>query len=298
MSILAIDIGGSAFKYGIVSEDGEIIAKGSLTNTRIGYESFIKILCSIVELVKEKHEFSGVALSIPAIMNPKTGRIISEGSMPYLVDVNLKTVLEEKYKLIVHSENDGNCAALAEVWKGAGKECSDIALVVIGTGVGGAIVKDRHVHPGANFISGEFGYFISDYDFDKNEYNRWSDTGALFALTERMALLKERPFTGKEVFQLAEEGDLDAITEVDSFYKSNAVGLFNIQYMYDPETIVLGGAISTRKDFIEQLELRLDKIFEYIHLAPVRPVLKVAEFGNDANLLGAVYNYLQKEKQL
>ena len=117
----------------------------------------------------------------------------------------------------------------------------------------------------------------------------------MFALTERMAEKKRKQLTGIEVFELEKAGDKDAIYEVQSFFQSTAVGLFNLQYLYDPELIIIGGAISSRSDFIERTEKELSKIYEVINHAPIRPQLKIAQYGNDANLIGAVYNFLQQE---
>jgi glucokinase len=297
MSLLAIDIGGSAIKYGVVSKEGKIISKGNVLNERVNYESFIETLTSVIDKNMNK-SIRGIALSIPAIMNPKSGMIISEGSMPFLVGVNLKEILEEKYALKVHSENDGNCGALAEVWLGAAKDNFDVAMVVIGTGVGGAVVKNRKIHPGANFISGEFGYFISDYNFEKKDFKIWSESGAILTLTDRMFEKKGKVLTGVEIFELEEGGDQDAIQVVQSFFQSTAVGLFNLQYFYDPEIIIIGGGVSSRLDFVQRVETELSKIYEVIDHAPIRPTLKTAKFGNDANLIGAVFNFLQEEGQV
>lgn len=294
MNLLAIDIGGSAIKYGVVTKSGDILSKGSQINQRIDLETFIKCLWSIID-EKMDPSIEGIALSIPAIMNPKTGRIISEGSMPFLVGVNLNKMIQNKYGIRVHSENDGNCGALAEVWLGAGKECSDLAMIVIGTGVGGAVIKNRTIHPGANFIAGEFGYFISDYNFEKKDFKIWSDTGAVLSITESMYKKTGQTLSGIEIFDLEKAGDPNAIEAVKSFFQSTAVGLFNIQYFYDPEIIIMGGAVSSRHDFITRVENELSKIYEVIDHAPIRPSLRRAQFGNDANLIGAVYNYLQAE---
>lgn len=294
MALLAIDIGGSAIKYGQVSKSGEILKKGSVPNQRLDLETFLDSLWSIIDK-NIKLTIEGIALSIPAIMNPKTGMIISEGSMPFLVGVNLNKLIEDKYHIRVHSENDGNCGALAEVWLGAGKACSDVAMIVIGTGVGGAVIKNRSIHPGANFIAGEFGYFISDYDFEKKDFKIWSETGAVLSITESMYKKTGRTLSGIEIFDLEKSGDSHAIEAIKSFFQSTAVGLFNIQYFYDPECIIIGGAVSSRQDFISRVEKELLKIYEVIDHAPVRPTLKRAYFGNDANLIGAVYNYLQAE---
>ncbi len=291
MTLLSIDIGGTAIKYALVNEEGIILEKNSVKNERIDLNSLLDALYEIIENHLDKIE--GVALSIPAMVNPKTGEILSEGSMPFLIKENLADLIKNKYNISVSSENDGNCAALAEVWKGIAKECNDIALVVVGTGIGGAIIKDKKIHHGKNFVSGEFGYFISDFDFEKNSFKIWSEKGATYTLIKNMSKLKGKELSGEEVFDLAGLGDEDAIREIKLFYNNNAVGIFNLQYLFDPEMVVFGGGISKRPDFLERLNSDLDRIYKVIHHAPIRPNIKVAKYGNDANLIGAVYNFLQ-----
>jgi len=222
-----------------------------------------------------------------------TGEVCTEGSMPFLLGKSLQNIVKERYSLNVTSENDGNCAALAEVWKGAANGFNDVAMVVIGTGIGGAIIKDGKIHPGAHRLSGEFGYAISNYCYADGSFKVWSETGAVFALCERMSNLKGRALDGVEIFDLALAGDEDALREVDAFYAFNAIGLHNIQYAFDPQVIVIGGAISERTDFMTELSKRIERLYTAIEIAPVKPHVRVAQFGNDANLLGAVYHYLQ-----
>lgn len=45
-------------------------------------------------------------------------------------------------------ENDANCAALAEVWIGAAKDKQDIIFMILGSGVGGAVIRGGKVHHG------------------------------------------------------------------------------------------------------------------------------------------------------
>ncbi|GIN18745.1 ROK family protein [Shouchella clausii] len=53
-----------------------------------------------------------------------------------------KNLSERATGLAVSIENDACCAALAEVWKGNGVDCKGVAVIVIGTGIGGALIKD------------------------------------------------------------------------------------------------------------------------------------------------------------
>lgn len=71
-----------------------------------------------------------------------------------------------------------------------------------------------------------------------------------------------------------------------------AIGIYNIQYTYDPEVIVLGGAICERPGFIDEINVKLKEILDCVKDAKIFPLVRKAQYGNDANKLGALYNFL------
>ena len=111
--------------------------------------------------------------------------------------------------------------------------------------------------------------------------------------------MEEGSLTGLDVFELCEKGDEIALKEVDKYYYTMAVGIYNIQYTYDPEVIILGGAISEREDYINEINKRLDYMMgtECGLEGTIKPLVKRCVYGNDANKLGALYNYLQKHSK-
>ncbi len=298
MHIFAIDIGGTAIKYGVVSTSGQVIFKDQIPNSASSQVELLNDLRKIIDYVSPSYEIEGIAFTVPAITDPNSGEVLSEGSMPFLLGMSIKDELKKTYNMPIHSENDGNCAALAEVWLGAGKNYNDLAMVVFGTGVGGAVIKNRKMHSGKQFLSGEFGYLINSCNFQDDEFTIWSEAGGLYSMREEFSSCIGSEVTGKQLFDFAEAGHEVAKKLVDNFYNSHAVGLFNIQYMYDPEIIVLGGAVSSREEFIPEINKRIDKMCETIKIATAKPILVKAEHGNDANLIGAVYHYMQKENMI
>ena len=73
-----------------------------------------------------------------------------------------------------------------------------------------------------------------------------------------------------------------------------ARGIYNIQYTYDPEVIVLGGAISEREGYIESINEKLDEIMCNNTDGKIKPIVKKCIHGNDANMIGALYNLLNE----
>lgn len=299
-NFMVFDIGGSSTKWSIIDEVGEFNESGkfSCPNTA---EEFFSELIKITNEMKAKHDVKGIAISAPGAVDGETGLIGGVTAIPYIHGPNFKEILKEGTGLNAELENDANCAALGECWLGAGKDNNDLAFVVCGSGIGGAIVKDKKVHVGIHKHGGEFGYCPINFDFvdGKPKFNTWSKSGSTTALARNVAKLKgldEGSIDGVDVFELCNKGDEIAIQEVNKYYFIMAVGIYNIQYTYDPEVIILGGAISEREDYVEEINKRLDIMMDGDLEGKIKPVLKICKYGNDANKLGALCNYLQREK--
>ncbi|WP_414838822.1 ROK family protein [Carnobacterium sp. TMP28] len=291
MAILAFDIGGTSIKYGIWKEE-KLSHKGSLKTPATWSE--MKQACKEIKIhYEEKFELEGVAFSSPGAVNQKKRSIDGASAVPYIHRFPIYDELEKELKCPVTFENDANCAALAETWKGAAKGIKDVLFVVVGTGIGGSVIVDGEIKQGKHLFGGEFGFMLM------TDNQTFSDLGTAVNMAARYALRKNiEPISisGEEVFELAEQGDLIAKEEVSTFYTYLARGLFNLQYSYDPELILIGGGVSNKLDLIEKLEEEFDKIMEVVTIAPFKPVIKTCTFKNDANLIGAVYHYLQKIK--
>ena len=295
MYIAVIDIGGSFIKFGLVDGAGQLSEKGKTETPKSGFDAMAAALISIVETLKGRvGEVSGIALSIPAPVDVVTGVIHGAGSLPFLLERNLKAALEAHFELPVSCENDGNCAALAEVWAGAAKAYQDVVLIVCGTGIGGAIVKNRQIHHGKHLFAGEFGYGIHHFDMRSGDIEIWSLKASMGSLVQRTAkrlALSEEALNGEMVFAMAAEGNAMALEEIEDFYMGMAVGIHNIQYYYDPELILLGGAVSGRESFVPCIEEKLAVIYDKLGHPRAKPLLKVCQFQNDANLIGAYYHF-------
>lgn len=288
---LVFDLGGTTVKYGVLSETGNILDKGNFPTP----QDRIETLYDEMEKVKNsfRYNFSGVALSCPGAVDSDKGVIGGVSAISYIHGPNIKNDLENKYGLKVHLENDANCAALAEVWIGEAKENNDVVFIVLGTGVGGAIVKDKHIHKGKNLQAGEFG--IMYFETEKDIPATWGYV-SIGQLVLRAKVLLGREITGIEIFNLAEAGNNDMIKLLDDWYKNIAKGIFTIQYVYDPEKIIIGGAVSERSDLVSNINRELKKLLDKIPVATVVPNIALCRFKNDANLIGALYNFIQRER--
>ena len=296
---IAFDIGGSSVKWAIVNEKGEFLENGKIQIAEEVDEFFKRIIDKVHEN-KTKYNLKGIGISSPGAVDSKTGIVGGASAIPYIHGPNFKEILNKSTNLEVAIGNDANCAALGECWLGASKDVNDCAFVVCGSGIGGAIVKDKKIHGGINKHGGEFGYCILDYDKDSNKkFLTWSEIASTAALARNIAKRKGmdiKEIDGLKSFELYEQNDKIAIEEVEKYFTYMAIGIYNIQYTYDPEIIVLGGAISERIGYVEAINRKIDEIMESNIDGKVRPTVKRCVYGNNANILGALYNLIEKDK--
>ena len=291
---IAFDIGGSSVKWSIINLNGEFLENGKISIPKT-IEEFFKAIADKVNELKDKYQVEGVAISAPGAVDSQTGIIGGMSAIPYIHGPNFKEIFREGTGLEIAIENDANCAALGECWLGAAKEENDSAFVVCGTGIGGAIVKDKKVHTGVHNHGGEFGYCLVDIDVNNGKYDTWSKIGSTFQVAKSIASRKGidiNDFDGIKAFQLYDNGDEIAVEEVNKFFRYMAIGIYNIQYTYDPEVIVLGGAICERPGFIDEINVKLKEILDCVKDAKIFPLVRKAQYGNDANKLGDLYNFL------
>lgn len=288
---LAMDVGGTSIKHGVVSEQGEIISSDKVATP----DSLEKMYQEMEKIYQEcNYKVEGLALSMPGAVNSEAGIIEGASALDYIHGPNIKEDLQNRLHIQVSIENDANCAALAEVWKGAGSDVNDCMFIVSGTGIGGAVVKDRMIHKGKHLHGGEFGYMVMLNDIEKDSYVSWSIAGSTVATVKGVAQelgVDYQTLDGKVIFDEAPSNPLYQ-KYVERYYSVLAMGIYNLQYVYDPEKIIIGGAISVRPDLIEQIEERLEKIYENIPIAKIHPKVVKCQFGNEANLIGAVYHHI------
>jgi len=285
--VVLIDVGGTSIKYGLWdSEENQLTDKGSIDTPKT-LERYYADLTEIVNNFKKNHDLAGVAMSTPGAVNKSTGVIEGASALPYIHNFPIQNELEKRFGLKVSMENDANCAALAELDSGVGKGLRNLIFVVIGTGIGGSVIMDGHVHHGKHLFGGEFGFTLID------GYKTLSNVGTAVSLAKRYNEEKGTNYSGKEVFDLANSGDKLAQKYANELYHYLAVAIYNLQYAFDPELIVLGGGISQADFLIPNIEKELQKILDEVKISPFMPAIKACKYRNDANLVGAYVDFKQ-----
>lgn len=296
---MVFDIGGTFIKYAVMNELAEKLESGKIPTPTEGLDVFLEEISRITASYQSQYDLHGIAISSPGAVDVKTGIIGGSSAIPYIHEVEMTKLMGERTGLAVSIENDANCAALAEGWLGNAKDVNYYICIVIGTGIGGSIVMNRTILSGATLHGGEFGYMIMNSDARSPLKSTWSltaSTNALVKEVETRKSLDSGSLDGEAVFELAEQGDQIAAECVANLYRRLAVGIYNLKYALDPEKILIGGGISKRQDVIAGINHELGQLKDETSKLDI--TIEACQFGNDANLIGALFHFLKNKSRV
>ncbi|GIN85485.1 glucokinase [Heyndrickxia sporothermodurans] len=311
--IVGVDLGGTTTKLAFVQENGELIYQWEIDtdNSDAGKNILKNISESINQkltyLKKEKDILLGIGMGAPGAVDINKGIIYEAVNLGWENRFPVVQILSDLTGLPVVIDNDANCAALGEMWRGAGQGSKDLVCVTLGTGVGGGIIVNRKIVHGAKGAAGEIGH-ITVIPENGSPCN-CGKTGCLETVASatgisRIAveavqnenvesLLKQTyekngTITAKDVFDCVRENDLLAkeIVNKVSFYLGLA--LANIGNGLNPEKIVIGGGVSKAGDTLLTPLLTYFKKFSFTPVAQSTSI-DLATLGNNAGVIGAAW---------
>ena len=273
MAVIGIDMGGTRIKAGLISK-GKIVKKVEVgTQAR---NSKKVVLNNIIKTVKKvyRKDVEGIGIGVPGSTNGKV--VFRLANVPKFINVQLKKILENKFKVKVKINNDSNCFALAESEYGQGKKYRNIVGLIIGTGVGSGIIINKQLYNGKDFLAGEFGQI-------RVGNKRLEDFCAGKFIKERAEFygIKKKP---EELEKLAKKNRKARLV----FEQAG----INIGYLVsivisslNPDIIILGGGIS--KSF-KLFEKSMKKSVKYdVFYEKARKTKIAASKLKDAGILGA-----------
>ena len=292
---ICIDIGGTDIKYGVMDVAGEFAVHGTLPTEAKTYGG-LGIVRKVSDLVRETcgvYDVRGVAISTAGMVDPATGEIVYalEESIPQYRGVNWKAIMRENFDLPASVENDVNCAALGELWKGAGRGASSLFAMTVGTSIGGCLIMDGRVVHGVSRSAGEIAYMRVP---GGRLHERCSAAGLVSAVCCANGL-PAGSIDGRFVFDLLAKGDPAAQEEVALLIDSLADAITNVVCVVNPERIVLGGGIMAQEAVLwPLLEAALrDRLPPIVDEATT---IAFAATQNNAGMLGALYHFLQEQE--
>ena len=319
MRFLVLDYGGTFVKYSVMDENKQMYEKGEVPAPIDTLEHFKEVLNELYAPFKGTVE--GVTVSFPGFIEAGTNRLTGGGAyLSILKDMSLTEVFSEIIDVPVIVENDGKCGALAEAWGGALEGAHSGIVYIIGTGIAGGLLLDGKLVRGVHGTAGELSYTTSDWSMNPLQAAQFHCTAS--ALVAKVCIAKGMPLTnfaslyeatgvaatwkhgepdpalegvemdGRKVFELLEAGDPDVVEIYDQFCKDIAGVLVNLQIVYDPEFIAIGGGISRQERLVRDIENALPHAMQGLLAMLPKPQLVRCHYQSDANQYGAVYNYL------
>ncbi|MET1030603.1 ROK family glucokinase [Domibacillus tundrae] len=296
--LAAFDIGGTSIKMAFLTTEGDIIRKWSIPTDRS--DSGARIVGDIARSFYAELAADGLTtvdvlaagVGAPGPADPVEGTISGAVNIGWPNGYPLKKLLEEAIELPVFIENDANCAALGEMWRGAGSGTGDVVCVTLGTGVGGGVVSKGMIITGVNGAAGEIGHITVEPE--NGFLCNCGKHGCLETVASATGIVNLYKQEGKEapdartVFEQAAAGDEAAKRVIDrcAFYLGLAIG--NIANIVNPAKIVLGGGVSEAG---AALLTPLEGYVRQYTFPRAMDVLSIekAQLGNDAGVIGAAY---------
>ncbi len=235
---IGVDLGGTNIRAGLI--DRKTIIKSTATPLR-EKDDLNSTLAQLKAIIHEVFQIgvTGIGLGVPSIVDLEKGIVRDVVNIPSWKEVPLRDILEKEFGIPVFINNDSNCFALGEKYYGFGQQHKTFVGITLGTGIGSGIIIDDKLYSGYNCGAGEIGYLpYKDYDF---EYY----CGANFFTTIHMT-------SGKQTFLDAQKNDPRALALWSEFGSHLGIALRSVVYAYDPEAIILGGAISKAFPYFEK----------------------------------------------
>lgn len=286
----ALDIGGTFIKYGTVREKGEVVTRFETpTEAHKGAAELMDRICGIIDsLLKNNADIAGIGISTAGIVDSGSGTIVyANDNFPGYAGVNIKGTLEKKFRLPVLVNNDVNSAALAELWVGAARGRNSFFCMTVGTGIGGAIVIDEKLFRGSNFMAAEVGYFNKK---GRGEYyeNRASVTALIDMVKKELG--PAGATDGVSIFNNINAGAAQYLEIFERWTDELSAGIANVICMFDPGLVLIGGGVSRQKIFIDAVRRKIKDLLPPVFVEGT--VINAAGCGNDAGMIGSVYEFI------
>jgi glucokinase len=157
---IGVDIGGTHLRAGRVSREGAILARSRMASSHDPAEALERLIALIAEV--DDPTVTAIGIGVPGRVNFARREVLSGGYVD-LSKVPLAARIEDRFTRLVAIDNDASMAMVAEARRGAGRGARNLALLTIGTGIGGGIMEDGRIVRG-RATAGQLGHIPVDPD--------------------------------------------------------------------------------------------------------------------------------------
>ncbi|WP_154605164.1 ROK family protein [Arthrobacter sp. AQ5-05] len=290
--VLAFDVGGTDMKVGIVTGDphGTDIAVKDLQRhpTPLDGERSGDTVCArIVELTGEYRAahpditITSVGVTVPGIVDEVNGIGVFSANLGWR-DYPFTATLTQALGLPVAFGHDVSMAGEAEIRIGAAVGKRDVLVLVIGTGIAGAILCDGRRIAGDGY-AGEIGHAM--VPAPDGSLVILESLGSAGAVARRYAQASGTPVEGaRSVLEKSQAGDAIAQQIWADAINALAFSIAQCVSILGTETVVLGGGLSmSGAALIDPLAARVDELLTFHR----RPQYVHAVLGENAGLIGS-----------
>lgn len=307
---IGIDIGGTKVAGGLVDEDGQVIARARRDTPHRSTKANVveDLLVSVVEelATKTDQEIAAVGIGAAGFVSADRATVVFAPHLSWRNEP-LRERLRERCAYPVFVDNDANTACWAEWRYGAVQGESQLIMVNLGTGIGGAILTDGQIQRGRYGIAGEFGHMQvvpGGLRCECGNRGCWEQYASGNALVReaRSLLAAQSPMahdieekiggdlqklTGPMITEAAAGGDATAAELLAEIGTWLGTGLANLASAFDPGAFVIGGGVSAAGDML--LAPAREAFKRQLPGRGYRPMARIvgAQLGNEAGLVGA-----------
>ncbi len=291
MNKLVFDVGGTFIKYGILSNNADIIEKNKVETPKDPTkENMFAVLKEIIDTYAGKVD--GIAFSLPGMLDSESGHMYSGGKISGFYDIDFYDLMKKYTDLPVCIENDGKCAALAELGFGGAKDKKSAVIVALGTGIAGGIIIDGELYRGFHGAAGEFSFINTKAT--NNIHDWWAMYNSVPNFVkecERALDQEEGSMSGEDVFTYIDSKDERILSIYENFLNILGAQLINLRAILDPELFLIGGGISNQPRLLNDLREAIDRMQNPMFKLEIH--VEICKYKNDANLVGALYRFQQ-----
>jgi glucokinase len=327
---IGVDMGGTNLRIAAITTEGQLLEKITLgVKLALGRDYVIGEMCDAIKRLTEQYRdsgrFLGAGIGVPGIIDVEAGMMRKSANLPGWTDYPVRDEIERRLGARIFLDNDANVAALGEKWLGAGRDADNLAMLTLGTGIGGAIVLNGKIFYGMSGMAGEFGHVTIEPNGvpcgcgNHGCAERYaSATGVVRMAKEAIdsglapelakAASSDPEFSARSVYNLAIQGNADARRIFERFGEALGILMADLVNILDLDMFVIGGGVVSAWDaFAPKMfaELR-ERSLVYAASAPDEPkgkkegasaqianytrkktIITQALLGSDAGLYGA-----------
>ncbi|MET3985569.1 ROK family transcriptional regulator [Streptomyces sp. PvR034] len=287
--LLGIEIGSHRVAALLSGLDGRVIGAGTkeVDESASADERLDRVRATVADLLRRagvpRDSLRAVGVGSPGIVEAD-GTVRLCTALPGWTGLPLGERLQRSFRCPVQVENDANAAAVAEHWKGAGRDTDDLVFVMAGLSPGAGSLINGRLHRGFGGAAGEIGA-LHLLGRDVTPERLLSTNG------EPLHPLDEQAVAA--VFAMAKRGDEGAMAAVERFIQRLVHDVAALVLAMDPELVVVGGWAAGLDGVLDPLRRELERYC----LRPPRVALSL--LGEAAVATGALRLALdQAEEEL